>query len=195
MQVENAKETSQNRAESLSTVSLARRHLLLKSVGKGTLLATAAVPIQTLAGTGMLTAGGKDGEPAVRCSVSGMQSGIHSAAPSAGTCGGYSPGWWKQNKDNPHKNWPLSVNSNASITTVCSRSTLMMGGNLATLWQVVSEFPNTDECHWVCAWLNATVNAFNFPYTPAEVIALYGDLSKYASALTFFKTYMELHNS
>ena len=71
----------------------------------------------------------------------------------------------------------------------------MVDGSVATLWQVVSKFPSTDECHWVCAWLNATVGAFNFPYSPAEVIALYNDTSKYAAALTFFKTYMESHGS
>ena len=69
MQVENSKKTGQSGAEPLSSTALARRHLLLKSVGKGTLLAAAAVPIQTLAGTGMLTGGGKNGEPAVRCSA------------------------------------------------------------------------------------------------------------------------------
>lgn len=193
MQIENSKAMSQTRAESLPTPALARRHLLLKGVGKGGLLVAAAVPIQTLAGTGMLTGGGKNGETAVRCSVSGMQSGIHSAAPSAGTCGGYSPGWWGQNKDHPHKNWPVSINANASITTVCSRSTLMVGSQLATLWQVMSmsSFSSSDEGHWVCAWLNAQVNAFHFPYSPAEVIALYNDTAKYAAALTFFKTYME----
>ena len=191
MQVENPKETGQDGELSLSATALARRHLLLKGVGKGSLLAAAAIPIQTLAGTGMLTGAGKNGEPAVRCSVSGMQSGIHSAAPSAGTCGGYSPGWWGQNKDYPHKNWPGSVNPNAAITTVCNRSTLKVGGNPATLWQVMSMFQNTDEFHWVCAWLNATVNAFHFPYSPAEVIALYNDQTKYAAALNFFKTYME----
>ena len=71
----------------------------------------------------------------------------------------------------------------------------MVDGSVATLWQVVSKFSSTDECHWVCAWLNATVGAFNFPYSPAEVIALYNDTSKYAAALTFFKTYMESHGS
>lgn len=191
MQVKNTRETNPTDAEPLSSTALARRHLLLRGAGKGALLAAAAVPIQTLAGTGMLTGAGKNGEPAVRCSVSGMQSGIHSAAPSAGTCGGRSPGWWKQSPQQPHAQWPASVNPDASITTVCSRSTLQVGGNPATLWQVVSMFSNTDECHWVCAWLNATVGAFNFPYTAAEVIALYEDLSKYDAALTFFKTYME----
>ena len=71
----------------------------------------------------------------------------------------------------------------------------MVGGALATLWQVASQFPNSDECHWVCAWLNATVKAYNFPYTPAEVVALYNDTNRYAAALTFFKTYMESHGS
>ena len=191
MQVENTKDSGQSDAPSLSTTALARRHLLLKGMGKGALLAAAAVPIQTLAGTGMLTGGGKNGEPAVRCSVSGMQSGIHSAAPSPGTCGGRSPGWWKQSPQQAHAHWPASVNPGAAITTVCSRSTLKVGGNPATLWQVASMFPNTHECHWVCAWLNATVGAYNFPYSPAQVIALYQDLSKYDAALTFFKTYME----
>lgn len=191
MQVENTKETGLTGAEPLSSTALARRHLLLKGVGKGALLAAAAVPIQTLAGTGMLTGAGKDGQPAVRCSVSGMQSGIHSAAPSPGTCGGKSPGWWKQSPQQPHAHWPASVNPDAAITTVCSRSTLQVSGSPATLWQVASDFPNSDEVHWVCAWLNATVGAYNFPYTPAEVIALYQDLSKYAAALTFFKVYME----
>ncbi len=58
-----------------------------------------------------------------------------------------------------------------------------------------SKFSNTDEIHWICAWLNALSHSFNFPYTGQQVIDFYNDLSRYDAALDFFKTYMEQHNS
>ena len=190
-----------NPAETLSATAIARRHALLKGVGKGSAVLAATVPLQTLAGQSLLTFDGKH-----QCSVSGQHSGVHSATPK-GTlrCGGYSPGWWGQwDKDGNPKNWPAGINSGADVTSILSKSTLKNndGVTTPTLFQIMDpkdksgKFSNTDEFHWVCAWLNAMSGSFNFPYTGPEVIAFYDagvGTPKYEDALTFFKEYMETH--
>ncbi|TDP74593.1 hypothetical protein DES47_101656 [Roseateles toxinivorans] len=69
---------------------------------------------------------------------------------------------------------------------------------VATLFEAVDGFPNSDECHWVCAWLNAlggpTGSGIMFPYSTSEVIAFYNlgkSTTGYNNALNFFKSYME----
>lgn len=177
----------------LSTEALARRSLLLKGLGRGSVVLAATVPLQTLAGQSLLTEGGKH-----QCSVSGMQSGVHSATPTnTPTCGGYSPGWWGKSDDGikPARAWPLLPNSwtyNTKCSVVFSKQVL--SGN-PSLFQVIKPgggYSNTDEFHWICAWLNALSHSFNFPYTGQEVIDFYNSTSS-ADALAFFKTYMETH--
>ena len=56
---------------------------------------------------------------------------------------------------------------------------------------------NTDEWHWCGAWMNAAANniggtgVVDFPYTPAQVVAIYGNPGSFnttrAEALKFFK--------
>jgi hypothetical protein len=91
----------------------------------------------------------------------------------------------------------------SACTLVCN------DGTKPTLFQIVepqepiSKFASTDEFHWVCAWLNAiaqttsySYSKFNFPYTPAQVLAYYNagkGSTTYNNALTFFKTYLENH--
>lgn len=184
----------------LSSSALARRHLLLKGLGKGSVVLAAAVPLQTLAGQSLLTFDGKH-----QCSVSGMHSGVHSATPTnTPICGGYSPGWWGQSttvngKIVPSRTWPTDYT--IKCRTVFTRSTLInTDGTYPSLFQImeprepISKFSNTDEFHWVCAYLNALSHSFNFPYTGQQVIDFYNSTS-YTDALTFFKTYMETHTA
>lgn len=190
--------------EPLSASALARRRALFKGIGKGGAAIAASVPIQTLAGQTLLTAGGQH-----ICSVSGMQSGVHSATTNVAYCGGYSPAWWGQTKDglSPSRTWP-TLPSSWTYATKCNvvftRSTLKIGETAISpsLFEVMcakdsklSKFANTDEFHWICAWLNALSHSFNFPYSGQQVIDFYNDLSRYDAALDFFKTYMEQHTS
>lgn len=202
-------------AEVLATGGSGRRRYLLKGIGKGAALLSAVAPIQTLAGQTLLTFDGKH-----QCTVSGMHSGVHSTTPKSLVCGGYSPGWWGQSVDNTPplrpKRWPALPSPytyEAKCVVVFSNSTLRTeDGERPTLFQIVepqqsgNRFSNTDEYHWVSAWLNAVAQSdpaysyakFNFPYTAAEVLAFYNagaGSDVYTNALTFFKTYMETHAS
>lgn len=202
MNTENTDPTGQGRAEVLSSAAAARRRVLLKSINKGAVVLAAAVPIQTLAGQNLLTYDGKH-----QCSVSGMFSGVHSATPGTLTCGGYSPGWWGQkNPDGTPKHWPASAGDYntlcVSVFKYCTLRNTDTNGTLPTLWQimepkeVISRHADTDEFHWVCAWLNALSGSFNFPYTAQQVLDFYNKgpgTKDYQDALTFFKTYMEQH--
>lgn len=202
MSTENIESAGQGKAEALSAAALARRRILLKGVGKGTAVLAASVPIQTLAGQSLLTFDGKH-----QCSVSGMHSGVHSATPSdTPVCGGYSPGWWGQSTPNGvPKHWPAGVNFNALVTSVFQYFTRTNeDGSVPTLFQVMDpkdktgKFSNTDEFHWISAWLNALSHSFNFPYSADEVLIFYNQgpaSSAYQDALTFFKDFMETHNS
>ncbi|QDL36601.1 hypothetical protein [Rhodoferax sediminis] len=205
MAIEKTKSTDQDEveteAQALSPQAVARRHMLLKSLGKGSAVLAATVPIQTLAGQSLLTFDGKH-----QCSVSGMFSGVHSTTTTSETCGGYSPGWWGQTTTDskgqlvPKRQWP--TDPNALCRDIFRASTLLNpDGSPPTLFEVMSpgvggKFSNTDEFHWICAWLNALSHSFNFPYSGDQVLAFYnaGSGSKtYQDALTFFKTYMENH--
>lgn len=105
--------SAQGGAAAMSSSALVRRQMLIKSLGKGSVvLAAASVPIQTLATTTLV----RNGQI---CSVSGMQSGVHSKPPTTNACNGYSPGKYKN-----RANWPSSANPDALVTSVFTRSTL-----------------------------------------------------------------------
>jgi len=202
MSTENIKPLNLDEVQVSPSAGFGRRDILLKGINKGAIVVSVAAPIQTLAGQSLLTFDGKH-----QCSISGMQSGVHSATPTnSQICGGYSPGWWGQStRYGKPKHWPAYVNYAASVTSVFQYSKLQNpNGTEPTLFQVMdprnhgAQFSNTDEFHWICAWLNALVNRFNFPYLAAEVLEFYnqGPASKtYQDALVFFKTYMETHLS
>lgn len=207
MAIEKTKSTDQGEvetaAQALSPQAVARRHLLLKGLGRGSAVLAATVPIQTLAGQSLLTFDGKH-----QCSISGMQSGVHSATPTnTPTCGGYSPGWWGQTTTNskgqlvPRRPWPISNPNAPCVNTFGACKLRNPDGSQASLFDVMSpkaggKFSNTDEFHWICAWLNALSHSFNFPYSGDDVLKFYNAGSGstvYQNALTFFKTYMENH--
>jgi hypothetical protein len=183
-------------AEPGNIPSLARRHALLKGVGKGAAVLAASVPIRTLAAPTTLTFTA-DGR---RCTISGAHSGVHSADTLTLVCGGYAPSYWgKSSSTNPFKPacmWP--VDSAAACKNTFANCSLLVNNQQASLFQVVnnSAFATKDEPHWVAAWLNATQKAFNFPYTAAEVLAFYNTgagSATYQNALKFFKDNLETH--
>lgn len=190
-------------AQALSSMAVARRHMLLKGLGKGSAVLAASIPLKTLASTSVFTNPGKNGAPVIRCGISGMTSSVHSADTVTNVCSGYSPGYYAK-----REHWPVALNPDALVTTIFPSCTLRvdaagtaLGSNrVPTLLEVMNLTPRVDEFHWIAAWVNAMGGApvsWNFPYTGADVQAFYagvgpGGFSK-AQALSFFKTYMEIH--
>ena len=184
--------TKQANSGSLSPAAISRRHALLKGLSRGSVVLAAAAPIQTLASNTLLTPDRNH-----LCSISGMQSMLHSAAPSCQVCGGYSPGWWKQKNGNqPRRTWP-TLPMGWTYNTPCKNVFTQCGfPATTTLFKALWDYPNTDEYHWICAWLNALSHSFNFPYSGAQVLGFYNagkGTPTYNNALLFFKTYMETH--
>jgi hypothetical protein len=194
---DNIKLDEDNKAEKLSSAAIARRHALLKGLSRGSVVLAVAAPIQTLASQTLLTADRNH-----VCSISGMQSTMHSAAPDSQVCGGYSPGWWKQVQTKkgsspvPRRTWPTLPNQ-WTYNTPCKTVFTYCGfPNSVTLLQALLSYPSSDEYHWICAWLNALSGSYNFPYSGAQVLGFYyagKGTPKYNNALAFFKTYMETH--
>lgn len=185
----------------LSHDALARRRMLLKSLGKGVSVASvAAVPMHTLAA--ITTLPGTN----FQCTLSGQQSVVHSGQTSAGPCGGYSHGWYKQKAHWPNYvsgtdnaiNLVSGSNSSLSFDMNTPFSTLFGGGSGLGLFACINENPQPQpEVHWICALLNATPGpttpsrtGLSFPYTAAEVIAFYQGAQS-AAALTFFTNYLD----
>lgn len=184
-----------------SATLLARRKMLLTSIGKGSAAAAAvAAPMQSLAaiGTLSLTTTGK------RCTISGAMSGVHSRETVTAVCTGRRGTFY-----NRAVNWPgYSAGSNPTaingitgsnsgatfdINTLFNVGTLFGSGIGVKLIDILSGNPNSEYYHWVTALLNGTLGstAVNFPYTAQQVIDLYNNPVKRADALFFFTTYME----
>lgn len=184
--------------------SLARRSMLLRSMGKGSaVLAAATLPVHTLSNTPTIVIKGTN----VRCSISGMQSGMGSRMPATDTCAGKSPGYWHKPGhwtaaqktvilSNPRTTFNGLFGSASSadlgLFTIEEYLTGIGGGKNNPL-----TLNNTDEWHWVCAWMNAMANnvagtgVVNLPYTPQQVILIYQDPGSFnttrTEALNFFK--------
>lgn len=207
MGTEKNEPTAQSGEEALSFAAVARRRMLLKGAGKGVAIMAATVPIQTLAGQSLLTVDVGSGRH--QCSVSGMQSGVHSATPTGTTptCTGYSPSryatlsfWPGYAPGNNPPSTARATNTVDGITfTDNSTFSLVFGsgssnGPTARLLAIVTSGSPEPEQVWVTALLNAfknaTVPSLNFPYTPAQVRAFYSS-PQAAQALSFFRTYMQ----
>jgi hypothetical protein len=165
---------------------LSRRSVLFKGLGKGSAVLAAAVPIKTLASTVSVTANGKI------CSISGVQSAVHSATKNLPTCGGLSPGYYMT-----LSHWPNYPNTTYTVgsKTFNQNSTFsaVFGGGLNQGLLSIMQAPNNEvEFHWIAALLNAIKPPFGyvFPYTPQEVLDLYAS-GQQAAALSFFAGYME----
>lgn len=194
---------SSDEATVMPVNQLARRKMLLKTAGVGVAALAAAAPMKVLAGGG--SCGGDD-----VCSISGMQSAHTSHRPGelVKRCGGWSPGWWKQKKIGsdpavPRNPWPASALG--SPTHLLKTNAVLTNSPLTvTLFKLMrhQDYQNSDEKHWICAWLNALAyvqginpTGYEFPYTADQVIKFYREEGDYSAseALNFFKLYMEKH--
>ena len=184
----------------LSATALARRKMLLTSLGKGSaVVAAASVPMHSLAAIGTLsvTASGQ------RCSISGTMSAVHSNQGSLPPCTGRSPNFYKF-----VSNWPnYSGSTNPTAMNVVTGGTfgfssntkfkdngLFGSGPAVSLIDILNGVgSDPDAIHWVTALLNGTSGstAANFPYTAQQVIDFYNNPARRADALHFFITYME----
>lgn len=192
----------QEPVEAACQAGLARRRMLLASLGKGSaVVAAVAVPMQSLAAIGTLanTADGK------RCTISGNMSAAHSTNNDLPTCAGWSPGYYKTLSHWPNynvNNSPKAVNSitggTGSFNETTPFSTLFGGGSGDSLLTcLVDTSTHQEEFHWTAALLNGTVGspAQNYPYTAQQIIDLYkagGDTR--SKAYAFLKDFMETHS-
>ena len=178
----------------LANDRLARRRLLLSTV-TGSAVLLSASPIKALAQTCSTQ----------QCSISGMKSANHSFKPGEceEQCGGYSPGWWGQKENSggeivPRRTWPIPYNQ--LTNAIFTRSTIRTrSGDSPSLFEVMRNYANSDERHWICAYLNSMSPppGYKFPYTSAQVLSFYFETGPYTAseALEFFKKYMETHNA
>ena len=178
----NARLTIDSLSRASSSVNaLARRRMLLASLGRGSaVVAAAALPLKALAATPTVTSinGIGLGAP-VRCTISGAQSGVHSKETITATCAGLKPISYDVTTA-----WPGGVIKTAQFSTV-------FGGSVSGTLISIIKAPVSDNAYWIAAFLNAQTGSLarNFPYTPPEVVALFNGPRKLA-ALAFFKTYM-----
>jgi len=184
-------ETKPSHAEPMHTVTsglasdaMARRRMLLKSLGKGSsVIAAAAIPMHTLAATGTLakTING------TRCTVSSMASGVHSKDTTTQTCSGLSsakfvdPASWPMSTyESKNKTYTVSCPGISNFTDSSNYFSVFGCGSTDALTKILREKSASDEATWVTALLNSIVctsgltssGVKNYPYTPAEVITM-----------------------
>lgn len=194
-------------ARKLSPEAASRRLIMLRGLGKGSAVVTAAsLPLSTLAqGSSLLTPKGDGGTPNLRCSVSGMQSKVaDSNIPNdARICGGYSPGWWGQKKSDgtPRRSWPTDHTAKCKyLFTRCESDDPGRSLSNKTLFEVMSNstYSSTKTRHWIGAYLNGLSGGapgYPFPYSGAAVMSFYNsaDNVKRAKFYELVTTYLETH--
>ena len=205
---ENTPSQPPENAQKLSPEAASRRLIMLKGLGKGTAVVTAAaLPLSTLAqGSTLLvtgTVGG--GAPVYRCSVSGMQSSVTSSNMPNGAivCGGYSPEWWGEGEGGvPIRTWPIDYKASCQdLFRKCTVEDSNKSFTSKSLFDVmrIPSYSSTKTRHWIGAYLNAFVRGapnFPFPYDPVEVMDFYklpiGD-AKREKFYELVTTYLERH--
>ena len=168
----------------LSATALARRKMLLTSLGKGSaVVAAVALPLKALAATPSLTL--LNLGPQVRCTISGMQSGVHSKETITATCAGRKPSSYGPPTVTIPTPWPGNLSKTTPFNVVFVTSPVT-----STLINIIQTAPLSDNAYWIAAFLNALsgLPVTNFPYTPTEVQGLF--VTNPVNALIFFKTYM-----
>lgn len=182
----------------LDSAALARRRALFKGIGKGAGVLAAAVPLQSMA-TGTKTVCGPQGSYVV-CSCSGANSAANSVSPTTPVACGQHPSKYC---GAPPCAWP-AVDSTTKCNTIFKDCSIKKsGGTQMTLMEVLGSTSTfgtvvygaagsrTALRSWVAAWLNSQKSTNKYPYTSAQVLTLYGDPTKRASALSLFQNYLE----
>ena len=176
---------SQRSEVARAELAVSRRRMLLKGIGKGSALLAAAAPIKTLASTASVTANGQI------CSVSGVQSAVHSQSTSLPTCGGKGPAFYATISNWPSGDTTYTVGSKTFNKTT-KFNALFGTGSTSNLMNILKQSPVPAEGHWITALLNAIKppSTYVFPYSAQEVLDLYASPQKDA-AQAFFQGYME----
>lgn len=195
MNTQNSDTAEQPKADALSSAAMARRHMLLKGLGKGSAVLAAALPISTLAAPTIVTSNNK------LCTVSGVQSQVNSQVTEKVTCEGFTPNFYATLSNWPGYNAgpPAKASNTVGATTFDDNakfSTVFGSGSTSSnIYNTVKNSPTSDEAVWITALLNAFRNVSvlntNFPYTPVEVVAFYQSPTQSAAALAFFRGYMQ----
>ncbi len=201
------------------TDSQLRRRLLLKGLGRGSAVIAAAAPIKTLAVTQSVTQNGLmctvSGVGSAAHSTGGTVKTCGGLSPGYYKTPSHWPGYSSAGNTSKATNTIGSVTFyedfkiassglsqggpvNNTSTQDTAFNAIFGGGLSAGVFYILKNKANTDEFHWIAALLNAILYATTgqwpkspsvFPYSPSEVLALYKN--DYASALSFFKGYME----
>ena len=161
----------------LSDEALKRRKMLLKSLCRAGVVVAASVPIKTLASSTIRL-----------CTVSGVQSNVGSGRTGGTTasCKGNSPTFFQT-----PSNW--GPGSPAPTDTFLA----VFGSGPATpILTILTSAPASPEAVWITALLNSYKNyhavGFEFPYTPAQVLAYYNSAEPLrTNAFNFFVMYMQ----
>ena len=182
----------------MSVDALARRRVLLSGLGKGSVvLAAASVPMHTLAGT--TTRCKTDGAkaPPAWATVSGCQSAVGSRIPTdTPVSQGYHCSHYKDKTCWPGYT-PTKDNScaNSKFKDIIGASSYY--GNWKCI-DVITKASDSDECHWLTAYLNAQTCGMskNYPYDKSEILNFYayGGSKGYPAkgdCVNFFKNFME----
>lgn len=181
-------------ADQMSAAALARRRLLLKGASGGAATLAALTPLGALATTQSTVFVCKNGDSKdVLCTLSGVQSAAHSfsATITKVNCGGKKVSHWNacttSAPSTPSNAWPTGCSSGAKVSTVFGTNCEYANTAMFTVVKQSSQ----PMAHWITAYLNAKAFPASFPYTPAQVVSLYGDTTKRAAALAFFTGYLE----
>jgi len=184
--------SNETTTEPIAPESMARRSMLLRSVGKGSaVLAAASLPVHTLATSPTIVIQGKTDAKGlgIRCSISGMQSGMGSRIQASSTCTGKSPGYWhKPNHWTQSQTAVIRASSPPTFNSFFGPPTTSNGHyTLEQYLRTIGDaYPgqipglnNTDDWHWIAAWMNAMANGSsgiqNFPYTAPQIVQMYRD--------------------
>ncbi|GAB2860771.1 hypothetical protein GCM10027277_31760 [Pseudoduganella ginsengisoli] len=112
-------------------------------------------------------------------SAAGSFAVTHSRAPTVGSCGGRSHGWWKQYRNKPY--WPVRVPPVAGATAIsmwdwkfqylfpCSSSSSFYNKTLGYVINLGSGDAQTVARHCIAAWLNANAG-YSTPYLSADKV-------------------------
>ena len=174
----------QSAVADLSVAAAARRKMLLTSLGRGSaVVAAASLPLKALAAIPAVTL--LNLGPQVRCTISGMQSGVHSKETIRETCAGRKPSSYGPPTTALNTPWPGNLDKGTPFSLVFTNSS-----ETRTLIQIIQSDPTTDNAYWIAAFLNSlsSLPVSNFPYTPTEVQGLFN--TNPGPALIFFKTYL-----
>ena len=184
-------------AASPSPELLARRRVLLKALGKGSAVIAAAVPLQTLATSTVLTNSGH------LCAQSGAISTVRSVTAGIPKCSGYGHVTYCDKSKWPGATssggvWSASANCGGKTVhtgSTCKFSDVFGSGTSMSCYELLCDTSATyaQEKVWVSALLNAkkfeTTASLNYPYTCSEVLGHFVGANK-AGYHDFYKVHL-----